>query len=298
MDPKFSSIGEKIRNLRLSRGMTQKELATGSVTRNMLSLIENGNALPSLPTLVELAQKLDVSVGYFFAVSEKEAAAFIKMSRIDEIMRLYREGEWATCLDACRNLPHPDEEILLLTAECALSLAIDACDRYALNTANAHLAEAERLAPQDFSPAVSLRSTVAFIQKLIQCVTHPVLPEELLDASLYASSRIPAEFFVYMRALSFLDGDRSAEADGLLRSGLIQAPAYRFIIEARKMMQQGNHSDAFSLLHRVLHDEKPGFFTMFRLLDSLESCASTLGDFKNAYQYSTQKIKLLEQFSQ
>ena len=41
MDPKYGNVGEKIRDLRLSRGMTQKELAGESVTRNMLSLIEN-----------------------------------------------------------------------------------------------------------------------------------------------------------------------------------------------------------------------------------------------------------------
>ena len=81
MESKFENIGKKIRDLRLSRSMTQKELATGSVTRNMLSLIENGNALPSLPTLAELAGRLGISVGYFFAETDEETAAFTKMSR-------------------------------------------------------------------------------------------------------------------------------------------------------------------------------------------------------------------------
>jgi hypothetical protein len=62
-------------------------------------------------------------------------------------------------------------------------------------------------------------------------------------------------------------------------------------------MLQGRHADAFTLLQNIASAEKPGFFTMFRLLNTLESCASTLGDFKNAYQYSTEKIKLLEQFT-
>lgn len=298
MDPKYGNVGVKIRDLRLSRGMTQKELAGESVTRNMLSLIENGNALPSLPTLICFAEKLNVSVGYFFAVSEEETAAFTKMSRIGEIRRLFCEGEYASCLSACREIPHPDCDILLISAECSLALAAHACDRYALHTASAHLADAEEAAAQNASMSLSIRSTVSFVQHLIRCATHPGLPQELLDASRYTSARVSVEFFAYMRALSFLDSGRESEAYGLLHSGLIVSPIYQNVIEAKVWMHQNRHSDAFPLLQMVLNDRNPGFFTAFRVLDALEACASTLGDFKNAYQYSTQKIKLLEQFTE
>ena len=46
MDRISQGIGQKIRALRLSRHMTQAQLAGDSITRNMLSLIENGNAVP------------------------------------------------------------------------------------------------------------------------------------------------------------------------------------------------------------------------------------------------------------
>ena len=42
-------LGARVRELRLKRGMTQKELAGGHITRNMLSLIESGSASPSVP---------------------------------------------------------------------------------------------------------------------------------------------------------------------------------------------------------------------------------------------------------
>ena len=44
----MDKIGEKIKALRISKRMTQSELAGDQITRNMLSLIENGSALPSL----------------------------------------------------------------------------------------------------------------------------------------------------------------------------------------------------------------------------------------------------------
>ena len=44
-------IGKAIRELRKDKKLTQAQLAQGIVTRNMLSLIENGSATPSLQTL-------------------------------------------------------------------------------------------------------------------------------------------------------------------------------------------------------------------------------------------------------
>ena len=41
-----TDIGEKIKRLRLQRNMTQSDLAGDQITRNMLSRVENGAALP------------------------------------------------------------------------------------------------------------------------------------------------------------------------------------------------------------------------------------------------------------
>ena len=297
MESIYEGIGKKIRDLRLSRGMTQKELAVGSVTRNMLSLIENGNALPSLSTLVELADRLGVSVGYFFAATEEEMSAFTKMSRIGEMRRLYREGEYSACLTACREIPCPDDDILLLSAECSLALAEDACRRYALSTALTHLTDVKKASLGTVGVLKSLYSTAVFMERLIECTTNASLPAEILNVSHFESARIPVEFFVYLQALARLDNEEDMDAHVLLRSGLILSPIYRGVVEAKILMLQGRHADAFTLLQNIASAEKPGFFTMFRLLNTLESCASTLGDFKNAYQYSTEKIKLLEQFT-
>ena len=65
-------IGEKIKSLRQSKLMTQSELAGTQITRNMLSTIEHGTALPSLPTALYLAERLNVPVGYLLAEGEDE----------------------------------------------------------------------------------------------------------------------------------------------------------------------------------------------------------------------------------
>ena len=80
-----NGIGEKIRELRIKKGMTQRELAGDKITRNMLSLIESGNASPSIQTLLYLSERLETSIAYFFSESERDIALFQKMEVIDEL---------------------------------------------------------------------------------------------------------------------------------------------------------------------------------------------------------------------
>lgn len=58
-------LGEKIRIARLEAGLSQRQLCDGSITRNMLSQIENGAARPSMTTLSLLAARLSRPVSYF-----------------------------------------------------------------------------------------------------------------------------------------------------------------------------------------------------------------------------------------
>ena len=48
-------LGEKLRKARLEAGLSQRQLCGEEITRNMLSLIENGSAKPSMKTLQYLA---------------------------------------------------------------------------------------------------------------------------------------------------------------------------------------------------------------------------------------------------
>jgi transcriptional regulator with XRE-family HTH domain len=64
---KDDMLGKKIKTLRLERKMTQAELAGETITRNMLSQIENGVAQPSVSTIIDLAKKLDTPIEYFFS---------------------------------------------------------------------------------------------------------------------------------------------------------------------------------------------------------------------------------------
>jgi transcriptional regulator with XRE-family HTH domain len=61
------NIGGKLRELRKAAGLTLKRLAEATeFSAPLLSRIENGQAMPSIPTLQTIAHSLKVDVGYFF----------------------------------------------------------------------------------------------------------------------------------------------------------------------------------------------------------------------------------------
>ena len=64
-----AAIGERLRSLRLQRGLTQRMLAhrvSGGVDLSYISRIERGEQLPSLKVLQKLGQALDTPLRVFF----------------------------------------------------------------------------------------------------------------------------------------------------------------------------------------------------------------------------------------
>jgi transcriptional regulator with XRE-family HTH domain len=60
-------IGEKLKNLRKDRGLTQKDLADNAgVTGGMISIMESNKVSPSVATLMKVLSALNVSPGEFF----------------------------------------------------------------------------------------------------------------------------------------------------------------------------------------------------------------------------------------
>lgn len=67
------TLGQKLKQARLARGMTQSQVVGDRITRNMLSQIENDLASPSVGTLEYLASVLNVRLSWLLADEEEEA---------------------------------------------------------------------------------------------------------------------------------------------------------------------------------------------------------------------------------
>ena len=66
-------IGSKVKELRKESGLPQKKLADATgLSSALLSRIENGLAMPSIPTLQVISDTLKAEIGYFFQDREEK----------------------------------------------------------------------------------------------------------------------------------------------------------------------------------------------------------------------------------
>jgi transcriptional regulator with XRE-family HTH domain len=88
------NIGQRIRQLRESRGMTQSKLQARSlVSRSYLSRIESGQMTPSLGTLEKLSEALGVGLNRFF-VPETNGEALLEDPFIQVLRPFLRQLDW------------------------------------------------------------------------------------------------------------------------------------------------------------------------------------------------------------
>ncbi len=85
--PEEDDVGVRLRALRTSYGMSQRELArrTG-VPNGTISMIEKGRVSPSIASLKRIAAGLSMSLAEFFSVeAQPEADVFFDASELEEI---------------------------------------------------------------------------------------------------------------------------------------------------------------------------------------------------------------------
>ena len=112
------ALGQRIRQARQEAGLSQRQLCGGEITRNMLSLIENGTARPSMDTLCYLARQLGKPVSWFLEESATPNETCVAEARI-----YYTKKEYVHALKILDNFQTPD---VLLTQEYRLLYALAA----------------------------------------------------------------------------------------------------------------------------------------------------------------------------
>ena len=88
------NIGQRIRQLRESRSMTQSQLQSRSkVSRSYLSRIESGQMTPSLGTLEKISEALNVGLNRFF-IPESDGEALLEDGFIQGLRPFLRQLDW------------------------------------------------------------------------------------------------------------------------------------------------------------------------------------------------------------
>ena len=87
-------LGKRLKNARLAKKMTQSEVAGNFITRNMLSLIESGNATPSMKTLEYLSGVLEIPVERLLAESVGEDWEFSDFQILQNAKKLLADKKY------------------------------------------------------------------------------------------------------------------------------------------------------------------------------------------------------------
>lgn len=290
-------IGEKIKNLRMSKMMTQAELVGDNITRNMLSRIENGTALPSLSTLIYIAGRLNVPAGYLIAEEDNETI-YRKINCMDNIRRAYNAGEYRLCRTIClRELDHADDEIALILAESCLAVAKEEMSEGRLRSACSYLDEALTYAAKTMYTTSHITSCISVYFRYLG---------EKISNTLYSMHDLPRDdcssmlsfgdgFCRYIVALESLEAGNAEFADRIAHSFSASDGCYAACIHACIRMSNGMYAEAAMLLRAVLDsDESIGKLLLFDIIGRLEICTRETGDYKSAYEFSSSKVRLLE----
>ncbi|MFZ5880803.1 MAG: helix-turn-helix domain-containing protein [Chloroflexota bacterium] len=107
------ALGEKLRQLRSERNISQRDLARmAGLSPNAISLIERDETSPSVATLQSLATALNIRMSYFF---EEESPASLLHIHAATRPRITSEG--VTIEGMGKTLPYQEMEPFIITLE-------------------------------------------------------------------------------------------------------------------------------------------------------------------------------------
>ena len=286
MNPRETAIGQRLKELRIKRGLTQKELAGDKITRNMLSLVESGNASPSVSTLFYLAERLGVPAGYFFTDGDGE---FLKFSVLGEAKEKMEKGECLACLELCGSLPPAalDDEISMIEAVSAFRAAEEAAKAYRLRDARALLERAETAAARSVYCAERIPRAAAYAKELFESAATDAVSPALCDFSAVGEF-IPFATAAYFSSLrSMKNGD----------APFVPLPKGDYgerHLSALAALGGDRPREAVKKLRELSLDSSLPYYMQYKVLGDLENAANAEGDINLAYSSSRRRLELID----
>ena len=275
------TLGQKLKQTRLARGMTQSQVVGDRITRNMLSQIENDLASPSVGTLEYLASVLNVRLSWLLADEQEEAEA----GRTQRLRELLKSGEYAACLELA-------PELAMAAAQCAQR----ALESERFDTAR-HLAQ-RGLAWNNGSLYASAALMLHLWDILARCAQSAGPGQEETAFAdyrqAYAAQPVRARYHLAMARYQ-LERGKTAAAEAELRA--VPTPPeesraeYR-VLQARLASASGRYAEAMTALRQAERSGPLSKILERELLQAMELAARELQDYKTAYECAARQLKL------
>lgn len=251
-------LGEKLKQARLDAGLSQRQLCGDTITRNMLSQIENGTAQPSLATLRALCARLGKPVTYFREDAPSENEVLLKQAE-----KLPPREALQTLAGYLAPDPVLDDRYHSLYARCCLELAEQAICQERTGYARTLLEQAAQHARNspEFCRQMAILSYRAGVSDAptLALALPDNTGEMLLRASAALETGDPDKCLACLTA-----ADRQTEEVLCLRGDAL--------------MQKQDYAGAAACFHGI--EQTPEVYRR------LEICYRETGDFQKAYEYA------------
>lgn len=279
----MKTLGEKIKQIRKLKGMTQSSIAGDKITRNMLSCIENGTANPSLDTLKYIAEKLSVPTEFLVA-DEDNLAFYQKKELINKIYRAYAAKNYTACIALIGAISEADDELNFLLASSYLELGEQSVAHGSLIKALTQLKLAEDHVHKTRINTSHLEARIAMYISIAKNIQSPLLEFDALKYTAALGDSVAFEFFKYLT----MDSEYAFET-----------PTFSLHMEAKNLIKERNYTEATKRLLNAIElskNESYNAFVVFSLYTDLEYCYKQLYNYEKAYLYSSKRMTLLESF--
>ena len=277
------NLGEKIKNIRTARKITQKALAGDKITRNMLSQIESGKATPSLETLKYIADELDLPIAYFFS-EESDTFFYKKMAAMSKIYEALEKRAYAHTINLVNRLEKNDDELYFILVSAHFELGKQSFFNGALLTAKENFDLAREYSEKTVFNTEHITAIMPMYLAIIKNVQAPLLEFDIYDYQRGLYETFDYEFFKYIT----------------LDSGYpYKNEVYKNHLKAKALIKSRNYSEALKILSSLADEsmEKSyNAFAVFNIYSDIENCYKQLYDFENAYRFASKRLSLLEGF--
>jgi len=260
-------LGEKIRRARINAGMTQSELAGDFITRNMLSQIENGIAMPSLQTALYISDKLGVDAGLLFSENNDEEMFFLTR-KLPLLKNEYAKGNIDKCIELCGDEKNIGDEANLIFGECCIKKAYDLYTKGRLKQALKSAESAVRSVSKTIYSSDSIRFKADIIEEMV-AYTAPLLKQT----------------------------KRKYEEKEFLRNYYKENSEHKVFYAmqaaAESLIESEKYNEALELLCDILkNEEKLSIPLLYTVCSNIEVCYSEHKDYEKAYKYSQEAKRL------
>lgn len=270
-------LGEKIKMARLEAGLSQRQLCGDTVTRNMLSQIENGSARPSMDTLRVFAARLGKTVSCFL---EEDVVVSPNQQVMADARKAWEEKNAEAVLQTLKTYREPDAlfqaERQLLETLAGLAVAENAVRQGKDIYARQLLEELE--IPENCYCAEDLRRKQKLLLGAVAPEKLPKLCRELpgLDMELT------------LRARDVLKRGDAIRSEQLLEAAEDKTDAQWNLLRGQTHLARGQFTKAAVCFLRVEERYPQDCYPL------LEQCYRELGNYEKAYEYACKQRKLAD----